>query len=217
MIISDGRRRNGTPTATPMSVTFDVEHHLYAIDGVRVPSVSAILRSAGLVGDYSQIPSDILERARARGVAVHSACEAIDRGAEPDGVSAEVSGYVAGYRRFLRETQFDALATEEIVAHREYRYAGRFDAFGWLGGLRTMIDRKAVARIDHVATSVQLAAYSCARDYMHPESPVEQIAALHLRPDGGYVLHLEDQSHALDVWHAALQIYGYKKLHGGDK
>lgn len=188
--------------------------HTYQLDGVPVPSVTSVLRAAGLATDYSQIDPAVLERARQRGNAVHELADRLDRGEPPDPfVADELRGYQDSYLHWLTDSGYTPIASEVAVSHPTLFYAGRCDAVGWIGGVRTVIDRKSTAAIDHAQVSVQCAAYALAWDAMRPGEPVASIAALHLRRDGLYRLHPYNLQQASQIWRYALEIYRWKRTH----
>ena len=185
----------------------------YLLDGQPVPSVSAILRSAGLAPEYGHVEPEVLERARVRGVRVHEIADALDRD-EPIGpVTEELAPYRDAYVQFRYQTAFEVLATEAAVHHPHYLYAGTYDSRGRLNGHHVLIDRKATAEIHPVAVSTQLAAYRGAWNVLHPDDAVEAIFSLHLRRDGTYRLAEYDADDAWRVFQAALEIYRYKARH----
>ena len=185
-------------------------------DGERLISVTEVLKLAGLV-DLSGIPEATLERARERGVDVHSWVEGMALGLIDDESPPEnIAGYVAGYRRFLAETGFAATSAERTVIHPTYRYAGRIDLLGTIKGNAWLFDLKATAAIP-AESKLQTAGYRMA--YVNdpnsgqPASP--RRAVLHLRPDGTYV-NDEHKDHRNDEhdFLAALRVASWKLRHG---
>ena len=194
------------------TLTFDEERHFYALDGKPLPSVSKIIRMAGLAPDLSKIPPDVLEKARRRGIAVHTICEQMDRGEDPL-VHPDLEPYADAYALFLRESGYRSEDTEQMVYHPDLLYAGRLDARGWLHDHRTIIDRKATAEIDHVATAPQLGGYTGAYLAHTPEEHIETVYALHLQRTGRYELHPYAYESAWSVFASALTIYRWQQRH----
>jgi hypothetical protein len=200
------------------TLTFDEIRHTYQLEpsGMILPSVSKILRESGLAPDLSQIPPAILETARRRGIAVHAIAEVIDGGGDPD-IEPGLEPYADAYRLFLRESGYRPEKTEHMVYHPELLYAGRLDSGGWMNQQRFIIDRKATADMDRVATPVQLAAYTGAYLAMTPGEHVEMMAGLHLRRDGTYRLHVWDFESYWETWQAPVKIYRHKRQHRKEK
>lgn len=141
-----------------MSLVFDEETHTYHLNGVRIPSVTQILRPIG--GDYSKIPPDVLENARQRGVASHKACELYDLGIlDFDSVDETVQQYLTAWVKFMKEHDYEHVASESVGASEKYGYAGTADKLCLLDGVETVIDLKCTAKIAS-ATSIQTAAYA---------------------------------------------------------
>lgn len=83
-------------------LTLDEETHRYYLGRQRIPSVSEVLRQAGLQPDYGSIPSWILSRAAARGTAVHEhANKIITGGFDILDVDEECEPYVDAFISWL--------------------------------------------------------------------------------------------------------------------
>jgi len=124
-------------------LTFEPISHRYELDGVRVPSVTGVLRASGLV-DFSAVPPPILERARIRGTTVHEAIAALN---ENDlDLEAfyrdfdEESGYLRGWETFLSQRCYRPLLNEVRVASRRHQVAGTIDTIGTLDGVAVILD-----------------------------------------------------------------------------
>jgi hypothetical protein len=175
--------------------TFDEASHAYALDGVRLPSVTQLINGAGIGPDFSMVPRDALEAARAFGVAVHSACELDDLDELDDtGTDARVMGCVEAWRRFKRETEAEILATEQRLYHPTLRYAGTLDGLARLtlkGDARGLwlLDRKTGAE-PHPSYGVQLAAYEqLLRGQTGADFAAMGRATVHLDESGRYRFH----------------------------
>lgn len=196
-----------------MILTRHPKYHSYFIDGQPAPSVTQIVKAAGLAPDFDQIDPAVLEKARARGIAVHAICEAIDKGQTPE-VTDETAPYRDAYVKFVYESGAETERAEAEVYHPSYLYAGTYDWRGRVGGERAIIDRKATYTIHHQAVAVQCAAYRGAHNALHPDEPCPNIFSLHLRRDGTYRLHPYDADEAWSIFLAALSIYRFKKRVG---
>jgi hypothetical protein len=195
------------------TLQFFAPEHRYELDGQRLPSVTQILQSAGLI-DYSMVPRDLLEKAKARGTRVHLACAYLDEGdLDPRSVSEEDAGYVAAYERFKRETSFEPRLIEHRVYHRSLRYAGTLDRTGTIGQQLFLIDIK--TGDPQPSAFVQLAAYhACClfEDFVFCRRRV-----LHLRADGTYALIAPKDdctsvpAGEMNVFRAALVVHQWKE------
>lgn len=173
---------------------------------MRLPRVTEILAAVGLGPDLSMVPPDILLAAQKRGTAVHEAIEALAYGyLDEAAVDPEIAPYLDAYRRFVRESGHEALASEVEVIHPAWQYVGHLDRIGWLLGRRVVLDFKTGTAMDGV--EYQLAAYCAAWDAQHPTEPVAGAAAVQLRDDGTYRFHEVAIPAALPVWYAAITVF----------
>ena len=186
----------------------------YVVDGVRVPSVTEALGLVGLY-DFSHVPPDRLEYARARGQDVHEWLALEDQGfIEDEEPPQEILGYVQAYLRFKNESGFVPHRIEQVVVNETYRYAGTLDRAGELNEKRALLDLKAVAEVKP-ATSLQTKAYALCLDEPHDRH------ALQLKPDGNYRLHsypLPGRTETVDRddWYAALRMAYWKLTYMGE-
>ena len=112
--------------------TFDPATHTYRLNGERVVGVTEALQRTKLI-DYSGIPRDVLDRAAARGTAVHLMLEYYDRGTLDEScVPTELAGYLRAYQSFCEEAHFTPASVEGRRYHAVRRYAGTFDRTGYL-------------------------------------------------------------------------------------
>jgi len=106
-----------------MSLVFDQAIHSYERDGVRVPSVTQILKECGLIDLEKYAPgSDI------RGRAVHLMCQYLDEGdLDESTIPTALAGYLEAYRTFLHDTGWQWIGIEKCLAHKTLNYAGMLD------------------------------------------------------------------------------------------
>lgn len=169
---------------------FDAASHTYRLDGEILPSVTQILKAARLI-DYSMIPQDVLQRAAARGRAVHQTLEYLDNGfIDPvdDPINPAVAGYVEAARKFYQDAQFEPHLVEFRNYHPGWRYAGTLDRLGSMAGSQTILDFKTGILLPGHA--LQLAAYLA----MLPEPRRYRRIALKLNEDATY--HIEEYAAA---------------------
>lgn len=195
-------------------LTFDRESHTYRLRGQPVPGVTSLLDDT--IVDLSRIPRDVLERARARGTAVHVACELYDRG-DLDFATMDQSlwPYLQAWDRFKTETKFEIELIEKPVYSERYRYAGTLDRYGH-GRFRSK-SKLSTALIDiksgevQTATGVQLAAYHGAGVEMGAVDKSAIRIGVHLQDTGKYKLEVYDSPQDWPVFLACLQIHHYKR------
>jgi hypothetical protein len=187
--------------------TFDVDRHLYLVQGRPVPSVTQVLHSAGFGANYSMVPREVLERKRTLGQFVHQATHYLDEGSlEIESVDPELQPYLSAYQRFLRESGF----RPQLIEHRivgsigGMLCGGTVDRVGSMNGQLWIIDLKCVDRL-YPGFALQTAGY----ELLLPKPLVPPFrytrAVLQLRPDGSYKLGRPyDDPSDLDIFRAAL-------------
>lgn len=111
-------------------LTFQPAEHRYFWNGKPVPNVTSVI---GHLSDYSMVPPDKLEVARQKGQAVHSMVEMhckgiLDIDELPEWLVPVLHRWVA----FVAETGFRVIASERLVHHSTYAYAGTLDLYGEL-------------------------------------------------------------------------------------
>lgn len=122
-------------TLSQRHLDFDAVTHTYHVDGVRVPSVTQILRAV-----FRQFEAS--EWHLQRGTAVHAAAAFIARGIEFD-YDPVIAGQVAACRKWFTDTGAVPMYIEEAVCHPVYRYAGTCDLVCKIGGKLVIVDWKA--------------------------------------------------------------------------
>lgn len=159
--------------------TFEPESHLYRLNGSKVPSVTQVLKSVGIIDD-----SWFTEHSAWRGSVVHMVCQLEDEGdLDEASVAPEVTGYLEAWRRFKLDTGFVAEVNEEPMFSTKLGFAGTPDRIGTVFDCsRTVVDLKSGAV--QKAARIQLAAYQILAD----ENGYRAInrVAVQLKPDGKY-------------------------------
>lgn len=188
---------------------FDPEAHVYTLDGVRLPSVTQLLKPIG--PDFSAVLPGVLERKRALGVAVHLACELDDNG-ELEELDDALLPYLQAWRKFKAECSADILENERQEFHAGLRFAGTIDRLAELrlgSGLysRWLLDIKTSAE-PHASYGVQLAGY---QRLLHLENEKIQRGTVHLRDDGTYRLHEFKNPNDMGAFMACLSLHHWKE------
>ena len=134
-----------------MKIDYIDETHQYMIDGILVPSVSPLVAYA--TGDiYSNVPLEILDKARKHGTAVHDAIENFERtGAIDEEHSAEVKSYKELKEKYLLNVK----EMEQIVAYKKH-FCGRYDILDIDG---TLWDIKTTSKYHEENLAWQLGLY----------------------------------------------------------
>lgn len=203
---------------------FDEETHTYRVDGREVPSVTTVLKAAGIghtdtEGSY-RIPDEVMDAARDRGNDIHLACEYLDRGGVDadwdDGEPPEWWPYLEAYECFKEDVGFVPDLIEQAVYCSGHDYAGTIDRAGWIGDERVVLDLKSGGGGLKAWHPVQLAAYAYAlRGERWPLRMVLELKPqLKRRP---YRIHRFSAATAawdFKVFLAARTIWTHRELHG---
>lgn len=144
-----------------MSLAFDEAAHAYTLDGERLPSVTQVLHSSGLI-DFTNVPERVLATSLERGQAVHRAIHYYN---ERDLDVPEFrlnfpvyAGYLNAWINFCEQRSFQAVINEHRLCSRRYGVAGTLDCLGRLDGQPCLVDFK-TGKPDDVAADLQTAAY----------------------------------------------------------
>jgi len=185
-------------------IVFNSERHEYMVDGILRPSVTEIIRAAGLMGDTEWFT----EASRLRGQAVHMACEFLDvDDLDWDTVAPQHVGYVQAWERFKEETMFQPELIEHRVFNEALGYCGTLDRTGKIGQAKILLDIKTGA--PERWHGVQLAAYVACL-----EKPLSfRRMTVHLRADGTYSITEYSPAQALELWNvfqSAVNIFNFK-------
>ena len=168
-----------------MQITFDEAAHRYTVDGVEVPSVTAVCRF--LAYDQKSDKPWLAKVAADRGTRVHAACAAIDYGLDPEEAD-DISGYLKAYRRFLKDYRPDWEGIEYTAGSAELGMAGTIDRFGTLyDGRRCILDIKTGSQLHDAPLRAQLTGYKRLIALDRGFYP-DYLYALQLSKDGTYHL-----------------------------
>lgn len=191
-------------------LSFDERQHVYKMDGMIIPSVTTVMRP--LTDDvYGEIDEDILNRAAARGTAVHEAIENFVKFGIED-IPLEYGGYFEAYRKWHKDHNVKASGTEIRLYHKSLLYAGTADMAAEVDGENTLVDFKTSASIQHMLCGVQLEAYKRAWESHTGGSQFKRKAIVQLKKDGGYeMVEFGADIECWRVFTALLTVRNYKE------
>jgi hypothetical protein len=208
--------------STVPAIEFKEEDHSYWVSGRRLPSVTQILKRAGIVDTRWYT-----EEGRARGTAVHRACQLFDEGSlDMRTVDPSIQGYVDGWAEFLtttppypgREKDWQA---EVKLANLGMGYAGTADRIAWIRDPKRAKDPRPRLVVIEIKTGqtlppwtgLQLAAYA-----QIAQPPGSQMArplrwAVLLQGDGKFSVkdYSDDLFEDWGVFQAALNVTKWKE------
>lgn len=193
-------------------LTFDAEKHEYRVDGVPIPSVTQILKAAGLV-KLDGVPLEMLERASQFGRAVHAVVEYECKGVlDQTSVDPLLEPYVNGWRKFVTAFNYRSIESE-IIGYCRYLYYGyTIDQIGQCKLGDILLDIK--TGVPKPADRYQIAGYRLARRRIGQRLiPV----LLYLNPtyeNGFYVQCFTNTECEENVFLAAIALYNTRVREG---
>ncbi len=187
-------------------LTLDERTHTYWVGNRKFVSVTTVLQDLGLARNYDGISSFYAQR----GTAVHKAVELIDKETLDEAVlDPRLQGYVAGYRKFLKESGYRAEYWEKMLYSDGLGFAGTVDKLGMLGGKFGIIDIKTSTSLDP-SVDAQLCAYSVLWTENNPDRPVDFKYALQLTEGGDYKLATKYSATSIELWLSVMDVYRRK-------
>lgn len=186
----------------PDELHLDQETHTYTVGDTVYPSVTQIIKAAGLIDDEW-----FNEEARERGELVHIATALYDRGQlNWEKVPDEIRGYVLGWIKFREESKCKIVSTERQF-NSGFGYCGTIDREITLNGRLGILDIKTGQ--PQAWHGVQLGGYRIGSG-LHGVKTF----SLYLSNRGTYKLVETRDEPEGQMFHAALNLYQYKKRNG---
>ena len=161
-----------------IDLTFEPETHTYTVNGVIVPSVTQVIKDAGIIDTQW-----FTEWAAERGSRVHKAIEFDLLGElDEESVDEHVRPYLGAFRKFRAENDLK-IRRVECHVYSPHGFTGTLDLFADLNGTPTILDWKTGKADRYVG--LQLSGYSVGLHATHSEVAC-QLAAVELKHDGRY-------------------------------
>lgn len=189
--------------------SFDAESHTYTLGDFVLPSVTQVMKP--IAPDFSMVPAAVLEHKRQLGTAVHLVCELDDLGElDEQETDPQLLDYLAGWRKFLRDTGACVVENERQFFHPQLLYAGTLDRTLSVGTESWIVDIKTVAPTPNPAFGVQTAGYDLLRQ-AHGAAPADKRASVHLLADGSYRMKTYKNPNDHACFRALLSVAHWKK------
>jgi len=177
---------------------FDPLLHIYTLDGVQIPSLTAILKSEGYIDT-----TFYAEGGAENGSRRHLICHLDDiNDLVEDSIDDDDLPYLDSWRQFKRDTGFKLMASETPVFQEVYRYACTPDKIAMVNGKLTIVEIK-TGKLEPW-TAIQTAAQALCFTEYHERIGVAVSAT-------GYKIHPFRDRHDKDVWLACLIGYKWKQ------
>jgi hypothetical protein len=183
-------------------IQFNADRHEYSVNGVVYPSVTQVLKIAGLIDT-----TWFTDEARERGSYVAQATHMLDEGTlDESSLDPALVPYVEAWKKFLADSKAEVIASEYAVVNTTYGYAGTLDRWLILNRHDTIIDIKGGQPLPW--HPIQTAAYAgCLKTHF-------QRGSVYLRDNGTYRLKMHNDENDRAVWMAALVIAKWKQSKG---
>lgn len=197
-------RADTTARRSSDGLTFDAEAHEYRIGGRVVPSVTQVLKGAGLIDT-----SWFTDAARTRGQYVARATELYDKGTlDFDALDFELKQYAMAWERFVVECWVDVIEVEYRVCDATRGYAGTLDRIAMMRFNKWIIDIKTGASA--AWHPLQTAGYAACLPGHYRRATVI------LNNDGSFKFKEHGISGATDraTFYSALNLYNWKSEKG---
>jgi len=161
-------------------IRFDELTHTYTReDGKELISVTTAIKKYIQQGLYDNVPAAVLEKARAKGSAIHERIDALEKGL-PFADAENYPEYVA-YLDWCKANPRYIACTEEMVTDNEL-IAGTIDQVEAIKcGEVAIADLKTTAAVNKEYLAWQLSLYAYMWEKMNPASKVVALYCIHLR------------------------------------
>ncbi len=197
------------------SLVFNAEDHSYVMDGIQLPSVTTILKGAGVIDGRWFNPA-----ATDRGFKVHQMLEFFDdESLDESDIDDQLLPYLDGWRNFREETSLRIIDIEKAVWHPSLNYAGTVDRFGLINGEPHIIEIKTgqPAKWHSLQTAAYEACYQKLPYYQsqHESREMKRIA-VYLNEKKKYkVIEHPDNRGDFSVFISSLNVYKWMNKGGG--
>lgn len=196
-----------------LGLKFEEKRHVYTLDGQQLPSVTMLMRPLS-AAVYKGIDEAILNRAAARGTAVHNAIENYAKFGIID-IEPEYEGYLQAYLKWEKDYCPALIANESRAYHKQLSYAGTMDMACVIDGVVTCVDFKTSYKVEEILVRVQLEAY--AKAFASHGFEMQDKIALQLKKDGSYkaFCYRGCDIEAWQIFSTLYELHGYIKKYWG--
>lgn len=200
---------------TKPSIRFEESTHTYWLDGVRVPSITQVLKCA-TYDEFDHVHPDVLAKKAREGQELARMIEDYVKG-RFDVMSYDpvLLGDFDAFEIWHRKTGGKVLHSEMVVASKRWQYAGRLDlVYRFPSGQVAMIDIKRTYR-PPPSGGPQTAAQALAFSEMLGDESLKSMPRylLHIRDEACTLVPQKDDSD-LRVFLAALTVTKWRMKHG---
>lgn len=172
-------------------VYFDELTHTYLMGEKELTGVTTMMKIMGVAPDYGDVPKEVLERAAARGGAVHKAIEQWCTG-KPISVEQEFAEVVGEDLLAYKTTHIQPVANEYLVSDNA-TIASSIDIVADTGEPNTvdLIDIKTTSQVHKDAVAWQLSIYKHLFQLQNKGIRVARLWCLHIRDGKARMIEVE--------------------------
>ena len=193
-------------------LTFDAEKHEYKFDGKVIPSVTQIIKEAGLI-NLDFVDKDLLAEKADLGTKIHVTTQLYDKGSlDVDSLHPILKKYLDNWIKFKKDYGFQVEEIETMYYHSKYSFAGTLDRIGVIGKDKVLLDIKSGGKYD--SHRIQTAAYKLLYDFEKPKKEIiKKRFIVYLSGNDTVSYKVEENTRLNDdkIFLASLTIYNYKK------
>lgn len=189
------------------NLTFIPETHQYLIDGVEYPSVTQVIKAAGL-SNFDNVPAELLDRAIQFGNAVHKAIELKCKGTlDLDTVDEAIMPYLSAWDEFVSIYQYVPQHYEHRAFNHALRVGFTIDNIGSFQKDAGIVDVKT----GHPKSADIIQA--CAYGYL---CPVKRLMVIYLKDNKFKIIEIKgaDRRKGENIFLSCLSLYNYRKKEG---
>jgi len=202
---------------TGAALLFNPRLHEYRRpDGLRVPSVTQVLKASGLTPDFNELVSQgrltavMLEQARELGTAVHQATQdyddgQIDLGQVPD----RVMPFLEAWAMFRANQRLTPLTRERCLYAEQLGLCGTVDGIFVRGSAPDQLILIDIKTGGLAGARLQTAAYEMLWNVEHPDDPIAERWAVELDPGAVVPYRITNFTAEVDSWRDAHYFHGY--------
>lgn len=188
-------------------LTFNDDLHEYRYDGKVIPSVTQIIKEAGL-SDFGMVNPDLLLRAINFGKAVHKVIELdFKRTLDLESIDANIAPYLSAWDKFVKDFQYKPSCFEFRSMNEVLRIGYCIDSVGVIGEHSAMVDVKTGS--PKPADIIQVCAYG--KVY-----PSDRLLIVYLDEYEYKVYEIKraERKKGEQIFIACLTVYNFKKTKG---
>jgi hypothetical protein len=190
-----------------VTLTYNEERHEYKDNGIVIPSVTQIIKTAGLV-NLDWVSEETLNIKADLGKKVHSATELYDKNdLDINDLHPTLRLYLDGWIKFRKDYGFIPTEIELQLFHKLYKYAGRIDRVGNISKDLVLIDIKSGTH--QKTNAIQTAGYELL--YNQDKKKSEQIKKRFIvyLSEQGYKVEEHKNQNDKNIFLSALTITNY--------